>query len=297
MRFGLITPVVTRFPGRHGAWEASATPDDLRRIAQAADELGYHHLTCSDHVGIPAEVTKVRGDCYYDPFSTLGFFAAVTRRIKLATHVLVLPYHHPLEVAKRLGTIDRLSGGRVIAGVGVGTLRAEFELLGVEFEGRGERYEDALRALRAALGTRTPEYRGTHYAFEDIVIEPHAAQARMPLWLGGRTPRSLRRALMYGDGWDPFGLTYDQLRSLLQGAREWPQWREHEGEFELVLAPEESFDVRTAAGLANAVEVVERYAGIGATALNLRFMHATLATYLDSLERFAAKAAAHFAGE
>src|SRR5512134_3031875 len=107
MRFGLITPIVTLFPGRHGGWEESATNADLRRIAEVADRLGYHHLTCSDHIGIPADVAKVRGGRYYDPFSTLGFFAAVTRDIKLVTHVLVLPYYHPLEVAKRLGTLDR----------------------------------------------------------------------------------------------------------------------------------------------------------------------------------------------
>lgn len=289
MRIGLITPIVTLFPGRHAAWERDAAGDDLRRIAEAADRLGYHHLTCSDHVAIPAEVAKIRGGTYYDPFSTLGFVAAVTRRIRLVTHVLVLPYYHPLEVAKRIGTLDRLSGGRVIAGVGVGTLREEFELLGIDFEGRGERYADALRALRASLGKERPEYRGTHYDFRDVIIEPSGVRGHVPLWLGGHTPRSLRRALLYGDGWDPFGLTYEQLRSLLERARGWREWRERRSPVELILSPEELFDVRTAAGLRAAEDAIERYAGLGAGVLNVRFRHDSLDDYLAQLETLSSR--------
>jgi probable F420-dependent oxidoreductase len=203
VRFGLTTPIVT-----------------LNPRAQAADRLGYHHLTCSDHVAIPAAVSATRGSRYYDPFATLGFFAAMTERIKLVTHVLVLPYHHPLELAKRLGTLDQLSGGRVVAGVGVGSLREEFALLGVDFDGRGRRYEDALQALRAALGQRQPGYSGSHFTFREFVVDPCAVQPRMPIWLGGRTPRSLRRALKFADGWDPFRFTHAQLDSLLERARQ-----------------------------------------------------------------------------
>ncbi len=289
MRFGLITPIVTQFPGRHAAWERNAGAEELRRIAAAADRLGYHHLTCSDHVGIATNVAKVRGHTYYDPFSTLGFFAAVTRRIRLVTHVLVLPYYHPLEVAKRLGTLDRLSGGRVIAGVGVGTLREEFELLGIDFEGRGERYEDALRALRASLGKQRPEYHGSFYDFGDVIIDPAAVQERLPLWIGGHTPRSLRRALLYGDGWDPFGLSHDQLLTLLARARGWREWGERASPLELVLSPEELFDLRTAPGRDAAQRAVDRYADLGATILNVRFRHDSLDDYLEQLEVLSAQ--------
>src|SRR6185295_7552645 len=120
---------------------------------------------------------------YYDPLATLAFIAAQTSRIRLVTHVLVLPYHHPLALAKRYGTLDRLSGGRLILGVGVGTLEREFALLDAEFAGRGARYEDALRALRAALAGPAPEYEGTHYRFAGVVVDPCAVQARVPLWL------------------------------------------------------------------------------------------------------------------
>src|SRR5512143_1600498 len=135
MRFGLATPVVTCHPDHAAPWEAEAGPADIARIAVAADSLGYHHLTCSDHVAIPAAVAPVRGARYYDPLATFGFLAAQTERIRFLTHVLVLGYHHPLEIAKRYGTLDRLSGGRVILGVGIGTLEEEFRLLGARFEG------------------------------------------------------------------------------------------------------------------------------------------------------------------
>ncbi len=291
MRFGLVTPMLTLVPNGHAAWEETAGTNELRQIATAADRLGYHHLTCSDHVGIPANVAATRGSRYFDPFATLGFIAAITTRIRLATHVLVLPYYHPLQVAKRLGTLDVLSGGRVIAGVGVGTLREEFQLLGAEFEGRGPRYEDALRALRAALGSRQPEYRGSHFSFRDFVIDPCAEQPRMPIWVGGRTSRSLRRALAFGDGWDPFGFSHAQLAALLPRARGWPAWKSRQTGFEIVLNPERLVDVSAPDALDATIALLAGYRQIGATALNLQFRSRSLQDYLDQLDTFMAKVA------
>jgi probable F420-dependent oxidoreductase len=227
-----------------------------------------------------------RGSRYYDPAPTLGYIAACTERIRLLTHVLVLPYHHPLAVAKTYGTLDRLSAGRVILGVGVGSLREEFELLGVDFAGRGARYEDALRALRAALGRPQPAYAGSHYRFAGFRIDPHAQQERLPIWIGGRSPRSLRRALELGDGWDPFGLGLEQLRVLLDRARQSPRWRD---DLDVVLSPERPLALDTPAELDQARATVAAYAAAGATAMNLRFVHHSLAHNLELLERFAAE--------
>jgi len=285
MLFGLTTPVVTLVPRSHAAWERDAGVAEIHQIAAAADRLGYHHLSCSEHVGIPVDVADThRGSRYYDPAPTLGYVAACTQRIRLLTHVLVLPYHHPLAVAKTYGTLDRLSGGRVILGVGVGSLREEFELLGVDFAGRGDRYEDALRALRAALGQDLPAYEGSHYRFGGFRIDPRAVQERLPIWIGGRSPRSLRRALAFGEGWDPFGLGLDQLGAMLDRARQSPQWR---AGFDVVLSPERPLAVDTAADMQQAREIVDAYAAAGATAMNLRFVHHSLAHYLECLERFA----------
>ncbi|MDF1604103.1 TIGR03619 family F420-dependent LLM class oxidoreductase [Nocardioides sp. YIM 152315] len=230
LRIGVVSPIVTANPGAHAAWEDGAGIAELAQVAQAADRLGFHHLTCSEHVAVPTTVAAERGATYWDPLATLGYLAARTERIRLATQVLVLGYHHPLEIAKRYGTLDRVSAGRLVLGLGVGSLREEFELLGATFEGRGEVADDALAALRASLGRRTPSYAGSHFAFSDLVVEPHAVQERVPLWIGGRTPRSLRRAVELGDGWVPFGLGLDALADLL-GRSEVPAG------FEVVLSP------------------------------------------------------------
>ena len=299
MRFGLTTPIVTLTARSADAWEAEAGPAELRRVAEAADRLGYHHLTCSEHVAIPASALAVRGARYYDPLSTLGFFAAATSRIRLVTHVVVLPYHHPLALAKNYGTLDRLSGGRVVLGVGVGSLEEEFALLGVDFAARGPAYEDGLRALRAALGRREPAYEGPHFRFRDFVVDPCAVQEHLPIWLGGRTARSLRRALEFGDGWDPFHLSVDEIGELLGRARAWPAWsRRHERPepFALVFSPDEIFDVSTAEGRRGMTSLLGRYERIGADVLSLRFRSRTCDHLLEQLETFASDVAPLFAG-
>lgn len=215
MRIGISSPIVVRHPAMRSAWETDADVDDIAAIAAAADELGFHHLTCSEHVAIPDATAGERGGTYWDPLATFGYLAACTRRIRLATQVLVLGYHHPLEIAKRYGTLDTVSGGRLILGVGVGSLEQEFSLLGARFEGRGAAADDAMRALRAALGRARPSYNGTHYAFDGMVVSPHAVQEHVPMWVGGASRRSLRRAVELGDGWVPFGLSHERLAAML----------------------------------------------------------------------------------
>lgn len=217
MHIGISTPVVTLYPPTVSPWEDGATVEDLREIAVAADRLGFHHLTCSEHVAVPTAVARERGGTYWDALATLSFLAGQTKQIRLTTSVVVLGYHHPLELAKRYGTLDVLSGGRLVLGLGVGSLREEFDVLNAQFDGRGEIADDALRALRVALGAETPTYEGTHFAFRDFVVRPHAVQKRVPMWIGGRSRRSLRRAVELGDGWMPFGLSSDETRDLLSG--------------------------------------------------------------------------------
>ncbi|MGV0815538.1 LLM class F420-dependent oxidoreductase [Mycolicibacterium boenickei] len=215
MRLGLSTPVVVQVPGIVSPWESHAGIADLARIGAAADDLGFEYLTCSEHVAVPSADAAVRGAVYWDPLATLGFLAAHTRRIQLATSVLVLGYHHPLEIAKRYGTLDRVSGGRLVLGVGIGSLKAEFELVGAQWPHRAARAHDALRALRVSLSSATPCYHGPFYDYQDMTVLPHAEQDRVPIWVGGRSVGSLRRAVELADGWMPFGLTPDEVREML----------------------------------------------------------------------------------
>ncbi|MDN4172185.1 TIGR03619 family F420-dependent LLM class oxidoreductase [Nocardioides sp. SOB77] len=278
MQLGIVSPVVTANPGAHSAWEEGAGIAELTRIAETADRLGFHHLTCSEHVAVPVAVAEQRGATYWDPLATLGYLAARTERIRLATQVLVLGYHHPLELAKRYGTLDLVSGGRVVLGLGVGSLEEEFELLGATFEGRGAIADDALAALRAALGRRTPSYAGSHFRFEGMVVEPHAVQEHLPLWIGGRTPRSLRRAVTLGDGWVPFGLGLDALTSMLAGV-DLPEG------FEVVLSAGRAADAL--GDPEGTAERIRRVRAAGATLVSTAVQAESADHYCEQLEALA----------
>lgn len=222
MRIGLQTPVVIQVPATASAWEATAGAAEIGELAAVADLLGIDYLTCSEHVVVPTDVAATRGATYWDPLATLAFIAGRTSRIRLATSVLVLGYHHPLEIAKRYGTLDQVSGGRLILGVGVGSLREEFDLLGAAWDDRGARADEAMAALRGALSTNHPVHQGGHYTYDSVVMDPCALQDRVPIWVGGRTRRSLRRAVELGDGWMPFGLSAAEIARML-GAVELPE--------------------------------------------------------------------------
>jgi probable F420-dependent oxidoreductase len=294
LKFGIVTPMVTHLPGRHAKWELTGGAAELRQIAITADRCGFYHLTCSEHVGIPTEVGKVRGHRYYDPLATFGYMAAVTRTIRFATHVLVLPYHHPLAVAKRYGTLDKMSEGRVILGIGVGSLKQEFDLLGAEFERRGEIYTEALQALRESFGKQKPVFKGKFYQYDDFVIDPHGVQERVPIWLGGRTKLSLKRSLTSADGWDPFGFNLAGLSELLPQARQWPEWQSRKDPFDVVLGPEPVYDITTPAGLASMTDQIASYRKAGGTILNMYFRSDSLEHYCEQLELFRDRVAPKF---
>lgn len=278
MQLGIVSPVVTANPGAHDPWEAAAGIDELGRIAESADRLGFHHMTCSEHVAVPSEVAQQRGATYWDPLATFGYLAARTSRLRLLTQVLVIGYHHPLEIAKRYGTLDMISGGRLMLGIGVGSLQEEFELLDAEFAGRGAIADDALAALRASLGRRLPEYHGPHFDFSGFVVEPHAVQERVPLIIGGRTPRSLRRAVELGDGWVPFGLSLDQLGELL-GSRDLPP------DFEVVLSTGRPVDPTSEPGAVQ--DRLRRVRKAGATLLTTAVHARSADHYCEQLEALA----------
>ncbi|MDT0203204.1 LLM class F420-dependent oxidoreductase [Nocardioides sp. AE5] len=279
MRIGITSPIVTANPGSHAEWEADAGVAELVAIATTADRLGFHHLTCSEHVAVPTAIAEQRGATYWDPLVTLSHLAAHTTQIRLATQVLVLGYHHPLEIAKRYGTLDLVSGGRVVLGLGVGSLEEEFDLVGATFAGRGEIADDALRALRASLGKRQPSYHGPHFDFDDFVVEPHAVQEHLPFWIGGRTPRSLRRALELGDGWVPFGLSLGDLARML-GASDLPEG------FEVVLGTGRPLD--PIGEPEQTRDKVARVLAAGATVVSATIAATSADHYCEQLEALAA---------
>ena len=159
----------------------------------------------------------------------------------------------------------------MILGVGVGSLREEFDLLGAPFDDRGARGDDALRALRAALPTNEPAYEGEFYSFSGLTVDPCALQAHMPIWVGGRTQRSLRRALTLADGWCPFGVSIDT-------AAQWLKARDVPAGFEVVLPPEKPLDPVEKPEATQ--EVLEAMAVAGTTTVFANFIHNSLEHYL-----------------
>lgn len=282
MRIGLITPIVLLLPRAHNEWEIDGTVEDVVAVAQAADRLGYHHLTASEHVAVPIDVEARRGKRYWDLLSTLGYLGALTERIRLATNMVVLGYHHPLEIVKHYGTLDQLTGGRVILGIGVGSLQEEFELLDKQFDGRGEKADDALRAIRAAWGEREPKYAGPYYSFDGVVVDPCGVQDQPPIWVGGRTQRSLRRAVELGDAWVPFLLSHEEVAAMLARARDTEAWEARDTRLDVALWPEPVLDV-----IADPEEVREQanvHLEVGANILNYRLRSDSLAQYLEQME-------------
>ncbi len=198
-----------------------ATPDVALRIATKADALRYDSIFVTDHVVLPASMAgsvypysttgRLAGGAaqdYFEPLAMLGWLAHATKRVRLGTSVLVVPYRNPLVAAKMLATIDRLSGGRVILGAGVGWLREEFEALAAPpFEARGAVTDEYLRLIRLSWTTDPVTFAGAHYRIRDVHVLPKPAQrGGIPVWIGGHTDPALKRAGTLGDAWHPIGL-------------------------------------------------------------------------------------------
>ena len=199
--------------------------------------------------------------------------------------MLVLAYNHPMEIAKRYGTRDRVTGGRLILGVGVGSLREEFDLLGAEFESRGERGDEAIRALRSSLSTEHLEFHGDHYRYSGFVLSPCAVRQRVPIWVGGRTYRSLRRAVELGDGWVPFGIVSAQIGEWITRAKDTEAWAARAEPIEVVLRTPESIDAGRSPECT--AEIVRSLRGAGATNVMASFAPHSFEDYLEQLEAFA----------
>jgi probable F420-dependent oxidoreductase len=199
-------------------------PDAAARVARAAEAAGFDSLWGGEHVVLPdprvAPSPLEPEDRIIDPVVALAFLAAHTTRIRLGTGIIILPQRNPLVLAKELATLDVLSNGRLIFGVGVGYLEPEFRALGIPFETRGQMTDDYLAAMRAIWSER-PAYRGRHVAFEGVQAHPRPVQRPLPpIVIGGHTPAAFRRAVEQGQGWYGFALDEDGARRCLEGLRE-----------------------------------------------------------------------------
>lgn len=202
MDFGVHLPQLGR----------SANRENLIEWAEEADRLGCHSGWVSDHIAWPREIESSYPYTedgsfpggfdmpWLDPLGTLLFVAARTERIKLGTTVLILGYRPPVLTAKWLATLDVLSEGRAILGVGVGWMREEFEVLGMPFDHRGARADEQLEIFERLFGDDLPHYEGTYYRFGEVGFSPKPPDRTIPIWVGGSSAAAFRRAARFGDG-------------------------------------------------------------------------------------------------
>jgi probable F420-dependent oxidoreductase len=278
-------------------------PEIIARAAQRAERLGYHSVWVNDHVIVPATMTNYGR--IFESITTLGWVAAHTQRIRLGTSVLILAQRDAVLAAKQLATVDVLSGGRVIVGLGAGYVAEEFAFLGAAYAGRGARLEQQIATMRS-LWRGDTSLTTSATTFEGVSFGPRPAQgAEVPLWLAGTSERALARAARHADAWHPAHITPDRFKS--RGARlaELADGRHitatlklrafmaragaahtgspaeaRRGDAELAGSPEEIRDQLTA------------YAHAGLETLVVAFPHRSEAEYEQDLEEFANAVAA-----
>lgn len=180
-----------------------ATPDTLTGWVEMAQRLGYDGLFTSDHVTITNDVSERYPAPFYEPLSLLGWLAGTTSDMMIGTTVSVLPYRSPLETARAFANIDQLSGGRCVLGVGAGWAVEEFKILNVPFETRGPMTTDYLLAIKALWASDIASYDGDFVQFTDVHTAPRPLQAELPIWVGGNSAPSMRRAIQHGTAWHP----------------------------------------------------------------------------------------------
>ena len=239
---------------------ACCDPAVTARVARAAEAAGFESLWGGEHVVLPDPQAPpspmAPHEPILDPIIALTYCAAVTTRVRLGTGIIILPQRNPLVLAKELASLDRLSNGRLIFGIGVGYLEPEFRALGAPFEHRGAVTDEYLAAMRAIWSQDKPAYRGRFVSFADVQAHPQPAQRpHPPIVVGGRTAAAFRRAVAQGQGWYGFALDPAKTSEALAGLREAAKSVErpsHLGPLEISITPARgtTVDASTAAAYA-----------------------------------------------
>jgi len=206
LRVGVVLPTYRRL----------ASPANIKRTAELSESLGFDSVWVTDHVVVPSAHVEAFGPTFFEAVTTMAYVAGITSRVLIGAAILIVPFRHPLLLAKMLASADQLSGGRVIVGAGLGWLEAESELLGVPHKKRARMADEALVAMRACWESDTPEFAGETYSFSGLHFSPrpHAGR-RLPVLVGGASSAALRRAARFGDGWIGDDLTFEELEASL----------------------------------------------------------------------------------
>ena len=203
MKFGITMP---------NSWGIE-DPQQALAFGPLAEDLGFDSVWVMEHVfntGFIKE--RLQDRHYYHPLATLTYMAATTKKVQLGTSVLVLPYHNAIQLAKFAATLDQMSNGRLVLGVGAGALQVEFDALGIPIRGRGAWTNDCIRMMKELWTNPMPSYHSRRWKFSGNYFSPKPVQKpHVPLWVGGSSPAALRRAATLGDGWHPSGISPEEF--------------------------------------------------------------------------------------
>ncbi|KPM54545.1 LLM class F420-dependent oxidoreductase [Frankia sp. CcI49] len=194
---------IYHYPETNGAERDMLDAGSLQEVAAAAEKAGFHGFCLSEHPAPGARWLDNGGHQSLDPFVALGFVAAATERLRLHTNLTVAPYRNPFLLAKAAATVDKLSGGRMVLGLGTGYMKSEFHALGVDFEERNTLFDEALDVLPLHWSGEPFSYRGVHFEARNVIARPRPLQAPIPIWIGGNSKLTRRRVAQRAQGWMP----------------------------------------------------------------------------------------------
>ena len=222
VRFVTGMPGLSRYPPIEPAWAPTMSASDMQRLARGIDDLDYDGLLVPEHIVLPPDLADAMGAHWPHALTAMSFLAGATSRITVISAIVILPLHNPVVLAKEIATLDALSGGRLIVACGVGHAAEEFEALGVRFDQRGRMADEYLEAMSVLWTEEEPSFDGRFARFADIRFEPKPVQKpHPPIWIGGNSPASLRRAARW-QGWFPWQVTAADLPSRLAEMRNDP---------------------------------------------------------------------------
>lgn len=306
MEIGVFLPISGRAAG----------PEALSAAAQQAEDLGFDAIWSADRVVTPWEMRTpypykegsefiVPPDRpFLDSMSCLAYLAGRTRRIRLGISVLVLPYRHPLYWSRVAATIDHLSGGRFILGVGCGWMEEEFQAQGLDFPSRGAATDEQLQIAQRLWRDQHVSFHGRHYNFEDVAFYPKPRTGSLPTWVGGEGRAARRRAGRYGDAWFPYfvRITPAELRRLFEQVRSDAAAAGRDGDrvslaacraIEVTDEPQAQDPSQLRGSPEQLIEAVGALRDAGVAHLALQFMAPRFPARLEQIGRFGAEVLPH----
>jgi len=302
LAYGMQLPIQALSTRVAMPWEREhGTVDDMVRVAQACDDAGFLYVAACHHVAIPRGPAEAMSTTWFDPVATLAFLAARTRRTRLMTNVYVAAYRHPLDTAKAFATVDALSDGRLLFGVGAGHVEGEFAALGVPFAERGAITDESIDAILAAWTDEWGPHDGLRWRYTEVGQGPRPVQQpHPPIWIGGSGRPALRRVARVGDGWIPQATPPDRLADdiayiLHERDRVRPGLVPEMGYHAFVYVGDPSWELPkfTMTGNDRIIDALNRLGAIGVSHIQVRFASRSADELCEQVTRFGAEIGPH----